>query len=304
MKRLLLMLLTLTLVLGVFISCDKSEIYDMSEMSSIETDSGKSTITSSVEDTTIEMSEEIMSNEDDENFFETADLSFGSSSPPRHEIEFFEYTIEKIDGKYYLIFNDFQYSEYNKHEFRQPIKYTSLANLKNDLENGTLDSESLNYLLKWHVRTDNYDKLPICDLDRLWVPVLPDDWEYPTEVVWLVDSYRYDITHPNGRQLYITPITEEEYNAKLTEFEKSIGTNLDLESIFELFKEEIMPIRKLQNGEKTAYLLYENFASPSKRWIILFTNGDYWGCVYGDSYTLGDLTDEQVLSFGLEEYSE
>ena len=292
MKRTILLLLTLSLILGAFSSCGHKTVDPIDDQTS----------SSPSEDTSAESTENVI---DDSTELNEVNQSENTETDDRlteittayDYLDDYTYRVEKIDGKYYMIWNDYYHSLITDEPAMYPIKYSSFEALKNDLLARTLDPGHVKRILKYRVRKDNYTRLPITDLDHFVKPILPDGWECLSEFEWYVDYYKFTAIIGDYKA-YISILTEEQYNNTLNNVSPFGSEGID--SVLNEYKEDLLPQRKVQQGSKTVYLLRRDLNERLDA-CIFFTNGDYWGFIQGN-YPFQDLTDEQLLSFGFEEY--
>ena len=121
MKKLIILLLTLTLVLGVFVSCDNSATDDTSGTTNQETNA------ETTMETTLPES------------FETTNITTDTEESSKD----YAYTVEKIDGKWYMIWDNYWDGEFNNSAIHYETVYVdSIDALKNAIPNGDLGKDA------------------------------------------------------------------------------------------------------------------------------------------------------------------
>ena len=218
MKKFLILFLTVTLILGIFISCDKASHNDTSDTTDDipSEQTSKETTADATTDTTEETTEETTEPITTES--EKVDLG---------------YTIEKIDGQYYIVCDSYNVDNHNVGiTMPSPVQYigadgpislscNSVENIKNKFY--SLTYSELNSIKRTWERDEN--GIPIIDLDNLYSLILPTGVEYfRTEYITIYQhSYEFDIVYDHALQGWGLPdgrlkmLTSEEYDAYIDE---------------------------------------------------------------------------------------
>ena len=235
MKKVIILILTLSLILGIFISCGNGMADDMPDITATET-SDSETSSGTKAETTADTKAETTTHISEENSTETNEET--TIEPDKEDNG---YTIEKIGDQYYIVCDSYTVDnnyEKSKDGFLDPSTYEgtdqpvslfcdSVANIKNKFYSLT-DSE-LNSIKRSWERDEN--GIPIIDLDNLYYPILPAEVEYygsSTDVVINQYSYGFKIVYdhtgqgsgiPDGRLIIIT---KEDYDKGIE------GSNSDI----------------------------------------------------------------------------
>ena len=300
MKKLIILLLTLTLILGVFASCNKRYIQIDEETSSspsedISTVSDETSrgIADDTAETTSEVNESTSPTTTDisgETFDITSDTQGMADIPPA-DIEYpseYNYRVEKRGDQYYMVFDSDDVSKpenitiYPGGGFR-----VSLDELKNKIPNGIL-SDTIKYaILSDYVDTDTEraEGLKMYDIERIWRPsMVPSGWILQNYVDWHISSYRFPITWGDTE-------TEESSTGYITILLKDTYYNtyadIDMQSA-----------EVLQSGD----IVYTVVARPSDSfwgYKIWCSNGEFYSLIEIIGYK--ELSNEEILSFGFVE---
>ena len=187
MKKIFILFLTVTLILGIFISCDKASHNDTSdttddipsEQTSKETTADATTDTS--EETTEETSTEVITTE---------------FNPEDHG-----YTIEKVNEEYYIKFL------FSLPSSNQMIDYPSISSLQdfyNMLHKKTLIPNNALAHIRLRFEEDNIG-YKILDIDNIYRPILPEGITFNRSdmpVYWMQYTYCFSLNYDRVLQSY------------------------------------------------------------------------------------------------------
>ena len=276
MKKLIILLLTLTLILGIFASCQKRYLTVDDE-----------TISSPSEDTSTENTAGYITESNETNQTENTETDDRLTDITTvHDTNNYTYDIEKSGEKYYISFNEQGGDLRGPGNTISPIQFSSLDTLKYDIPNGNIDANT------WRILWNDYItamKMPLYDIEHIWQPKVPEGWTVQEKFNWGIEYYGFYLnSEDESNVLCLYVYTEERYNENFLptaeECLNEIGTPNS-------------PARKIQHEDITVYF-YSTRGGDN--YEILFSNGEYFGRIYGD--LSADLTDEEILGFGLEEY--
>ena len=294
MKKLIILLLTLTLILGVFASCQKRylTIDDETSSSPSEDTSTESTtgyITESNETTQTENTE-------------TDDRSTEITDPIDSDANKYTYTVEKIDGKYYMVFDNYWAGSGNPFIGYSVVYVNSLYDLKYEIPQGNL-GEAKSLFIRKYVHEHNYTQVPIYDIEHIWQPTLPDSFPavHPDMIALRPGSYSFQawyVEHPewlgiSSPAYTIEVLSKESYESSYESTDQRLISNG-------------WSKKELQDGDKMLTVYSFSGESDHEEGVILHaytiyaTNGQYYGTIH--TALDHELTDEELLEFGFEEY--
>ena len=291
MKKLIILLLTLTLIFGVFVSCNKRYLYIDDETEDISVSDEPAETTSEVNESTSPSTTDIY--QDTLNI--TSDtLEWAETQYPSY-VE--SYTIEKIDGQYYMVFNSYDIDPaYNANDGFYyglgGVEFLTPDELFIGLFNNTLDIYTMNYIVKHFDRTEN--GIPIFAPDNFYVPHMPQPWTVnqshdSIRVLWIngQDYVIGGVNQDDGELLSVRVLTKETFDYELEDMNSKINSMADS--------------RIIENGQKkvTAFL---ELTSTGGGVHLYVEEGDlYYIYLIGGTTEMPD--DEYLLSFGLRKYN-
>ena len=299
MKKVILLLLTLTLILGTFASCQKRYLYIDDETSgspSKDTTTEREETTEDIED--IDITEETTSEENEsvsaittviseDTLDLTSDTQGLANMPEEKE---YTYTVEKIDGNYYLVFNDYVKTTYPT-SIHVDFEIDSLDFLKYTVPSGNMNTGAKQHVMNYIDDSDPEHKVKIYDIEHIWQPIIPEYLPAVaySSIIWEVYRYTFSIyfeSRMEGLTYYALVLTEDDY----------IFTYNSLQEDYEL---DGYSRKELRDGDKeiTVFELeYGEYFYHS----ILITNGEYYGFI--NVKLRQKLTDAELLQLGFEEY--
>ena len=281
MKKFLILLLTLTLILGVFSSCGKKYVNPLDD----ETSNSPSEDTST-ESTTGYITESNETNQTENT--ETNDrLTDIDGVPEAGEIEYVSsYEIKKIGDQWYIIFNSYRTPPKQGHYDEMEIygleigTMESFQKLMNRLLSGNLELSDMQYIVNRFTRDDI--GIPIHDYSVLYVPKIIDAYQME-ESAWWYDGEDYSpgciMSNDVESVAVLHIIDEQDFNSN------QAPINCEY-------------VRTVQNESKTVKI-YNN-SKYSEIFLLFFKEGDLyykyevWGVPIED--------DNFVLSLGIEKY--
>ena len=223
MKKTILLLLTLTLILGVFTSCG----YKTTDLFDAQTSSSPSEDTTVEREATTEETDEDIDTESSEESIETTSFTETVNTPETMEsIETeqggnrdpekipYTYTIKKVDGKWYMDFNSYVTSTppQNGDLADRNFTFSSFDELYNTLiVDKNFTQNDMVYFIDTYYKTEN--GIEIINFDELYVPILPSGLDI-TDVRWFPTAYIayvFDRTSNTSRG-QITPISAKTFD--------------------------------------------------------------------------------------------
>ena len=164
MKKLILLLLTLTLILGVFSSCQQ-KYFNIDNEASIFLDENT---TAEISDTseTIETDEKHEA-EEHVDTVETVD----DTEPPFIERKY-NYTLKKVGDKWYMIFDSYEHSQWNGQRREIYFRVDTLESFKSKIINNELDEGEKEHIVDNFERDDIGILIP--NMDHILKPILPE----------------------------------------------------------------------------------------------------------------------------------
>ena len=221
MKKLIILLLTLTLILGVFVSCDNGTSVDSSDTTSAETSSSPS------EDTTTDTGEETTTIES-----EDATTEISRETTTDGEIKYVtDYEVKKVGDQWYMVFDSYVANPADQTFWPPHIYFNSLESLKSDILNHRLTLAAMNTVVTFFTRDDI--GIPIFDLDNMYTlsinghTVAENNASVSSEHYWtdgecymIVSSHNLDIAGEDSKfytRLHILSKEKFEYEYSLEE---------------------------------------------------------------------------------------
>ena len=199
-----------------------------------------------------------------------------------------DYTIECIDGRYYMMF---EHPEYYYDETVQVVDvwrddWTELRSAI--LDGGLSISEKAIIVSSWEEKNGKYE---IPDFYNFYGPVVPEELTVENDICWSYGAYFFVME--NEGNIYMFHIATESYFQMI--FERN-HTN------FEPKNQKELETYELRNGNKTITVdkIYRN---GNLNYIYLY--GEQEGRYFIVDFKVNDTvpTDEWLLSFGLELYA-
>ena len=285
MKKTILLLLTLTLILGVFASCNKRYLYidDETEDISVSDEPAETTseVNESTSPTTTDISQDTLNITSDtlEEWAETQSPSYVES-----------YTIEKIDGQYYMVFNSYEVDPtYNAGWIfeRFAPNFNSTKEYLQTLVNKTFTLDDLVYMVRNFSKNEN--GIPIFDPTDFYIPLFPEEWKKSTNI----DTP--PVTFMDGQKIYFCAEKGDNgfmYAELMTQatFERSLNSETgELELIQNAQREIRVKTEPFSNGHRTEYTVYVTEDNHYCKYSITVSNEEL-------------LTQDDLLSLGFVKY--
>ena len=193
MKKLIILLLALTLILGVFASCNKRYLYiddetSSSPIESIYETSNEETSNEKTSESTSEETNEPPKTSDTAVTVDTIESIDGTEGGTTEIVDTgttsneYNYTLEKVDDQWYMVFDDYvDYPHY-------PLAYLffetdSMETIKQMIFNKELDSEQKRIILEIGDRDEIGISIP-----KILDPVLPSDMAV-YQAFWYADHF-------------------------------------------------------------------------------------------------------------------
>ena len=274
MKKLIILLLALTLVLGVFASCNNKRYLPIDYETS-----------SSSDESTDEESTESNETNQAENT-ETSDRLTDITDPTNPDTNKYNYTVEKRGDKYYMVFDSYDIAPPEITYFGDTGISTTLYQLKNEIPNGILNDSDKRFLLYYFVSdTVRAEGFRLYDIEHIWQPIVPTGWVLQDDVRWHQGTYWFMATLGDTE-------TEESFEATITVCSKEA---------YDSFRASIDPqsAQSLQNGD-VVYTVSERASDGFYGYRIACSNGEFFSYIQMLGYR--NLTGEEILSFDFEEY--
>ena len=318
MQKTILLLLTLTLILGVFSSCG----YKTTNFTDTETSSSPSEDTTVVSDETTEETEaEIVTESSEESIGTTSHTETVNTTETMESIETdnggedetdkgspieYTYTVEKVGDQYYMVLNDYTPGWYppgmisfdGYSSLAQVSTYSDLSALDMlkygipECQLGIRNNSYIGYILHIASKEDGIG-LKLYDVDHIWKPkTLPYGWTLeiipgdgcPDDIAvsWNGENYRFALVkgdaYPYEGYMDIHVLTESRFLEELSENKAK-------------YEEKGLSAKTFSDGTKTVTA----FSS-----ILFITNGQYF--VKITNVSNGELSEEDYLIFEFEEY--
>ena len=291
MKKLIILFLTITLILGIFASCNNKRYLPID----YETNKSPSEGTSE-ENTFDETSTDIITTT------EVTEERIETTTEEDNSLYLPEYTVEKIDGKYYMVFDNYWDGSADPFIEYSVVYVNSLYDLKYKIPQGNL-GEVKSLFIRKYVHEHNYTQVPIYDIEHIWQPTLPDGFSavYTDKIALRPGSYSFQawyVEHPewlgiSGPAYTIEVLSKESYESSYESTDQFLISNG-------------WSKKELHDGDKvlTIYSFSGESAHEEGTFVysysIYATNGQYYGTI--DTALDHELTDAELLEFGFEEY--
>lgn len=238
-----------------------------------------------------------------------------------------DYSIVRDNGEYFIIFDDITIYQNGGLQQLGILDFSSMKEFKDSVTKGTL-TDSQKRIMATSFKKDENGAILACDFDNLFVPTLPKTGSVAT-VSWTGGkNYSFELTFGNEMFGWLSYMTKESYTSR---YQKNYLNLFERESIEVTSTEnlgdnkvaiyhstsagELKNIRySLTDGEKTIIVdktfrlrmdnpkLETSSTVPSE--IILYCEDSeerYVITLYG---FVEDPTDDWLLSFGIEEFTE
>jgi len=294
MKKLLILLLCLSLTAASFIGCDS----DGKKLKDKEFSSSDTSAETTNEETTtefIESESKITIASVDEN---TTDTESEETEKETFKLpDDAPYSIKKIGNQSYLIF-DYDESLKDKPVYDvidMPLEYSSLDELRKIVTSGKLDVEQLEeFLVKQFPRDENGFKIIDFNEDLYYPAYLPDGWTIrgnlgtPNDVTWYGSSYAFTLRYNEEWSMSTVEIyTKESY----AEYCEKCGPSENARTIQKDGKKIIVDVKHFTTAYSTTYYSLELFMEENDTYSVWYL--DDLDEIPGDDY---------LLSFGLDKY--
>ena len=270
MKKLIILLLTLTLILGIFSSCGKRylTVDDETSSSPSEDTPAESTMGDAIESNVISQTEN------------TEDLV---ETPESKEVEYAEYyDFAEIDGQHYMVFNSYNIRPGPPADVNYlPPTFDSVEEFLNEWTNQTFASNVVSYIVRFFSRTEN--GIPIFDPNNFYVPSMPESW-----VLGYSDAEA--LTFLDGQCIAFVGACEEIGFLTVKVLGKELFENE--------FKSKEEDLELISSDQKEVYMQHET--DSHHKYTMYVTEGDLYYI-----YVIRvrePLSHEQLLSFGLKKY--
>ena len=296
MKKTILLFLILTLILGIFSSCGyktTDPIDDETSGSTSEETTVASVETSAVTTETSASVSDSVNTEDTANATGNGDATSDSTdtqiSVDTKVSEYVEsYTIEKIDGQYYMVFNSYTVDpSYGGFFTRTAFGFNSVEEYFQTLVDKTFSLDDLVHMAR-HFSRDEHG-IPIFDPNDFYIPLFLEGWEKSTNTdippVMVQDSQKIYFIAQKGDNgfMYAELMTQKAFELRLN------AETEELELIRNDQRELRVKTEPYLNGQQTLYTVY-------------VTEGNHYCCY---SIRVGNeehLTQDDLLSLGLVKY--
>ena len=284
MQKLMILILILTLILGVFVSCQKRYLpvddetsCSPSEDTTKETNDTGAITTTEITQDTLDMTNEIRESESADEYY---------------------YTVKEIDGRYYIVPNKYRYgTPSDSVHYDSSIFFDSLDALKYTIPHGDLDSGTISSFLWDFGNPDRVDLdvsvgIPIYDIEHIWQPAVSDHWTLEKGVYWSGSYYTFkaigETSDADKEFIELSVFCEDEYN-----------------DILDFYKnEQLAEMVTLENKTKTVHYNYvfdgESSDEEHHRYMLFVEQDNSYAVLY--IRTFKALTNEDLLSFGLQKY--
>lgn len=226
-----------------------------------------------------------------------------------------DYSIEEIDGRHYLIFDDTEtYEISSQYNGRFYIRFGSLKELHDTVVEGRLDDSQKRRVATWGTE-DNTDRVPVCDFTHLYTPTLPEG-AFSGSVRWQGGMYAFSLkTNEKSLGFLCVLYDVSEYHAVFQEtymnfYEEETATSTeqveDRDAEVTYYQDGSMKRVRytLQRGDKTVVVDETYSASetvPQSVYLYGSEHDTYWLVTLK---TLSERPSEDwILSFGLEPYT-
>ena len=296
MKKLIILLLALTLILGVFVSCNKRYLYIDDETSSSPIESIYET---SNEETSNEKTSESTSEETNEppktsdtavtvDTIESIDGTEGGTTEIP-EIEYpseYNYTVVKRGDQYYMVFDSYDIAPPDLTYFGDGGIYISLDKLKNEIPNGILDDSDKRFLLRYFASDQVRDEgFKLYDIENIWIPILPYGLELENGVNWIRDIYIFNAEggiEDNAMSAKITVLTKQRY-----------------EDMFHQENTQSMTVLQKNNATYSISQRTSQYQGKTRYHYSIWCSDGYFFAKF-DVNSDVELNNDQLLSFGLQ----
>jgi len=281
MKKLLILLLCLSLIATCFIGCDSND----KNLDDKETSSSDTSVETTGEETIPEITE-TKSDTTSADASDTVETTIVTESETIDTTEYVSsYEIQVIDGQWYMIFNSYEVRPKNyEDDFIEgyPMNFESLKDFKDSVLNKELSITQMEYIVRYFERDDI--GINVVDFNNLYTPSVPNSWEILEESeIWWSDGLLYKSLE----------IRSDEYYGSGYLF--VMGEDIFNESSNYSYYNHL---RTIQNKAKEVKIC--NLHSNTT--LFVKENDLYYKYVFDNDFS--EMSDEFILSFGVEEYIE
>ena len=310
MKKLIILLLAITLILGVFASCSKRYInidYELSgspseDITSANEETSKETtketekeITSIIsEETAPDITADITSNtEKAETTLSLEDILSPEIHPeynPDYNPEAGKYTINKVGDDWYLVFESKKPEAMFSDAIIGPYSYNSMSELKGALDALTAGNRDT---IKSLWKKSEYG-VKVINFDELYSPILPSGISFSEKpyIFWEEDRYWFYLDWIEGNAERFDGVVEMITYGDYAELKDE-----------EMFKSAEL-ISKNNKSVKIAKSLYSSSENPYIYYALISTPDTYAHITLRSSRPLDSEITNIFLSFDFEEYKE
>ena len=285
MKKLIILLLTLTLILGVFASCQKRYLTIDDETSSSPSED------TSTESTTgyITESNETNQTENTETNDRLTDITL--ETQPIEYPETYNYTIKKVDGKWYMDFDSYLTPGIYHHiDMATQLATTSFTQLYNDIINNVYSQRALLEIIdNWRITEHG---IPIINFDELYVPTIPGTMVFDEYILWEQETYSTSIHD----------ISDEEITALLDSISKTEFENIKAQALRSDDSGTITDGRRiLTESDKTIIVEYKTYSDRTGSFYMYVHQGNGY-FRYSFRNFLEFPSDDFLLQFGAQKF--
>ena len=279
MKKLIILLLTLALILGVFASCNSKRYLPIDDETSSSPSENTSTEDNQGGITTDGLTEDTLPDFEDE------------TTKPGEVKYVTSYEVKKVGDQWYMIFDSYVSNPDIPNNFYTDMHFQTLGELKNKILNHSLTLPEMQNIVDNFTRDDI--GIPIFNLEDPYVSnlgpsvVVEDGEPHILSLAWS-DGECYD-----SRHYLSTDDDENDYEVFTTFF---MYSKAEFEQEYNKAVNNYSEPRTIQNENKTAHIVM------SSHIICMYvTEGEYYY-----SYVISDYEefpdDETLLSYGIEKY--
>ena len=300
MQKTILLLLTLILILGVFVSCGYKATGNLdSQTSSSPSEDTTEAREETTEDEDIDIDVETTSEENksvsaittaisEDTLNITSDTQGMAEIPPTDTqySDDYVYYIEKRGDNYYMVFNSYDISRPPNITFSPSPLTVYLEDLKNTIPREMLsDADKKELLISFVNDNSRANGFLIYDIEHVWKPTVPIGWELQNDVEWTLHSYKFiatigDIEAEEHIEAHITVYLKESYD-----------------SFCDSLKPEYTQV--IQNGD-VVYTVEKRPYTGMYSYQIACSDGEFFSSIQIIGYR--EITDEELFSFTLKEY--
>ena len=293
MQKLIILILILTLILGVFASCNSKRYLPIDDETGSSPSEGTTTEDNQGGTTTDVIAQDTLPDFEDE------------TTKPGEVKYVTSYEVKKVGDQWYMIFDSYIANPaditYYPPEY---LRVESIAELRNDILNHRLTLTQMNTIVANFTRDDI--GIPIFNLDEIYLPnvegdIITYDEGFLRYKYYWMNGKRYDIA-------YFMDVDDDDGVAYEEEIDLTIGffllTKDNFESQINANVNFNDTVRTIQSGIKTITLMIKkqaNLNETSYSVSMYVVEGDQYYCYWIDGFDeIPD--DETLLSYGIEKY--